>query len=193
MYVDIQLTHWLLVGVVVLGAAAILSAKQDCKIKTILTTRTALLVWATYISHGLLTMFASWKSLWSFSLENYYAYSIGLLLCVIGTYLYVAALVSFRTYQRMAGLQTDKLVTTGIYRWSRNPQNVGWILFLLGIAIAGKSGMALLLVVIFWVMFCSYLPIEERHLEKLYGNEWREYCKRASRFLGVPKNGLYKP
>lgn len=64
-----------------------------------------------------------------------------------------AGIVEFRSLQRVSGRRMDQLITTGIFRWSRNPQNVGWALALFGLAIAGRSGAALLLAALFWIMF----------------------------------------
>jgi protein-S-isoprenylcysteine O-methyltransferase Ste14 len=49
------------------------------------------------------------------------------------------AILNFRTFQRMSGLQMDQLITDGIYTWSRNPQNLGWGVALFGISL--KSGL----------------------------------------------------
>ena len=48
-------------------------------------------------------------------------------------------------------MTTDRLITTGPYSYSRNPQLLGWALVLLGVATAGRSGAALALTAIYWV------------------------------------------
>ncbi len=77
-------------------------------------------------------------------------------------------------------------MTDGVYRYSRNPQNVGWGLVLLGVSLAGRSGAALLLTAVFFVVFRSYIPVEERHLERTFGEEYRRYRDATPRFLGLP-------
>jgi protein-S-isoprenylcysteine O-methyltransferase Ste14 len=74
-----------------------------------------------------------------------------------------------------------------VYRWSRNPQNVGWGVALVGIALCGGSGAALLLTSVFWIAFRAYIPIEESLLERVYGDEWRRYREIAPRFFGRPR------
>ena len=68
-------------------------------------------------------------------------------------------------------------MTTGIYRWSRNPQNVGWMMFLLGTSILGRSGLALLLAGLFWVGFVEYVPKEERQLAAQFGGQYLDYLE----------------
>jgi protein-S-isoprenylcysteine O-methyltransferase Ste14 len=64
-------------------------------------------------------------------------------------------------------------VKSGPYRFTRNPQVVGWGLALLGAALAGRSARALLLVAAFFLVHWSYLATEERHLERTFGEEYR--------------------
>lgn len=84
------------------------------------------------------------------------------------------------------GLETGQLVKTGPYRYSRNPQVVGWGLALLGTAIAGRSAKALVLVGFFFLIHRLYFSMEERHLERTFGEEYRRYRNAAPRFLGLP-------
>ena len=53
------------------------------------------------------------------------------------------------------------MVTDGIYRWSRKPQAVGWILVLAGVGLVRESWIVLVLAVGFWVAFRLYLPVDE--------------------------------
>lgn len=74
----------------------------------------------------------------------------------------LAGMLEFRSLRKMSGLETSKLITTGIYRYSRNPQYTGWFLALLGISIMGRSGLALLLTIILIVGIHLYnVKLEE--------------------------------
>ena len=103
---------------------------------------------------------------------------------IVGAVLYLAGIGAFGSFKRMSGLDSSRLVTTGIYAWSRNPQNVGWALFLLGFGVAARSGVALLLAGLFWLAFRSYLPLEEEMLRQRFGSEYEKYCKRVRRYFG---------
>lgn len=90
--------------------------------------------------------------------------------------------------KRMSGVDTSKLVTTGIYRYSRNPQNLGLFLVFLGISIAGRSLLALLLTEVFVIGFHMYaIKLEESYLERIFGEEYRRYKERSPRYFGMPK------
>jgi protein-S-isoprenylcysteine O-methyltransferase Ste14 len=93
---------------------------------------------------------------------------------------------SFRSLRRMNGRDTSELITDGAYRYSRNPQNVGIGVALVGAALLGPSSVALAAAVLFWVMFRSYVPIEERFLESTYGERYRTYRASSHRFFGLP-------
>ena len=107
----------------------------------------------------------------------------------LGIVLFTAGTISFGSYGRMSGIVNGKLVTTGVYRWSRNPQNVGWMMFLLGISILGQSGLAFLLAGLFWVGFVAYVRKEERQLEEQFGGPYLDYLERTHRYLGTSRPG----
>ena len=83
-----------------------------------------------------------------------------------------------------SALTTSGLKSGGVYRLSRNPQNVGWAISLLGVALARRSGLGASLVALFCAAFATYLPIEETFLEQTYGEAYRRYKQRTPRILG---------
>ncbi len=103
---------------------------------------------------------------------------------LFGSHLFAAGVWEFRSFEQMSGVLTGKLVTGGPYCRSRNPQVVGWGLALVGAAIAGRSVRALLLVAAFFLVHRLHAPIEERHLERVFGEEYRHYRTAAPRLLG---------
>lgn len=94
--------------------------------------------------------------------------------------------VTFLKLVRMAPLsqpsgRDEPLVVVGAQRYTRNPLYFGVVIMTLGWALAGEStfvlvGAALLLV---WLRFVL-IPFEERELEALFGDRYREYA------AGVP-------
>ncbi len=96
----------------------------------------------------------------------------------------MAARIEFRSFRRTWGLENDRLVTTGIYRFSRNPQTVGAVLFLAGASLAGRSMVAALLVTLLWVASLIWLPVEEKALERLFGDQCRRYRNTVPRTVG---------
>jgi protein-S-isoprenylcysteine O-methyltransferase Ste14 len=88
-----------------------------------------------------------------------------------GAAVYLSAMYVFG-FKRQLGLDTTRLVTEGIYRWSRNPLFVGWALVLVGIGLVCASGMVLVLTLVFWVSYRLSLPLEEELLGRLYGEAY---------------------
>jgi len=107
----------------------------------------------------------------------------------IGIALTVAGAVEFRSLRKISGMEVSRLITTGIYRWSKNPQFLGFYLALLGISLLGRSGYALLLTVIA-IIYCHYYIVktEEPYLERVFGEEYIAYRSRTPRYIGVPKS-----
>jgi protein-S-isoprenylcysteine O-methyltransferase Ste14 len=81
-------------------------------------------------------------------------------------------------------LDKDKLTTAGPYRWSRNPQYVGWLLFLLGFSLTDWSPWCLAVLVVVGISLHLLILIEEEHLRRVFGDPYKEYCRRVSRYLG---------
>ncbi len=80
--------------------------------------------------------------------------------------------------------KATRLVVSGMYRFSRNPMYLGATLILLAIGIFLDDGLALLPVSLFAV-YLNYFQIipEERALEELFGDEYRDYKKRVRRWI----------
>jgi protein-S-isoprenylcysteine O-methyltransferase Ste14 len=75
-----------------------------------------------------------------------------------------------------------KLVTFGLYRYSRNPQYVGAILFFSGLILLFNSFYAFVIATIGNLWFLLSPFIEEPWLREQYKTEYIEYCKQVSRF-----------
>ena len=112
---------------------------------------------------------------------------LGIPLMAAGLGIVVYAMDLFRKFSRWLGNDTPGLATSGLYKFSRNPQFVGYGVLILGVVIAwGRpSG---------WIGLLSYLVlaylvarVEEAHLTRVYGQSYRDYCSRVPRFIGLPK------
>ncbi len=145
-----------------------------------------ILVWLlTFISIGGLVALAilTWDT---YIIKNIFLRIAGVVLFIGGNALAIWGLVELGTYAS-SGLEY-RLVTTGPYRYTRNPQYLGDI-----IALAG----AILLVNSFYFTVASGLGIiifymlpyaEEPWLREKYGDEYLEYCRRVPRFIGIPRS-----
>jgi len=79
---------------------------------------------------------------------------------------------------------THKIVTSGPFRWTRNPAYLSLSLLVLGIAIVADSIWVLLLLVV--VMIVTHYKVilrEEAYLEQKFGVEYLEYKASVRRWI----------
>jgi protein-S-isoprenylcysteine O-methyltransferase Ste14 len=110
---------------------------------------------------------------------------IGVALCLAGLTLLAWSLVSFGQSFRV-GIdmeRPDKLITTGIFAFSRNPIYVGFALILLGQFLIFSSWLLLAYLVAGYWLFHRQVLREEEFLSRHYGCDFEEYCKRVRRYL----------
>lgn len=145
-------------------------------------------IWILDTLHFLLVLWASFKNLWLIPLNKTIAFITGLAITVIGLIIMLAGVVEFHSFRRMSGLDTSKLITTGIYRYSRNPQYTGWFLALMGISLVGRSLLAFLLTIALIIGIHLYnVKLEEPYLELLFGKDYQGYKRSTPRYFGIPK------
>lgn len=81
-----------------------------------LSPPTVVIVWALYLMHAGLTVFAAWRSIWPLQLGKLIAILTGSLLIIVGAGIFTAGILEFRSFKRMSGKKNDQLITSGIYR-----------------------------------------------------------------------------
>lgn len=77
----------------------------------------------------------------------------------------------------------DGLVTGGIYRWTRNPQNAMLVVVYGCLAIAADSGPTYVLGGAMMAVYVLMVLLEEPWLEGTYGASYKRYCRRVPRFF----------
>jgi protein-S-isoprenylcysteine O-methyltransferase Ste14 len=85
------------------------------------------------------------------------------------------------------GREVGSLNTTGLYRYSRNPQLVGCFIYIVGYAALWPSWQGALWAGLWLVITHLMVKGEEAHLENVFGDAYRAYCARTPRYLGLPK------
>jgi protein-S-isoprenylcysteine O-methyltransferase Ste14 len=107
-------------------------------------------------------------------------------LCLAGFGIAVFALVAFRR----AGTRpepwkpTTALVTSGPYRFTRNPMYLGFTLFYLALALwFGGYWTLMLLPPVLLVMIHGVIRREEAYLSRLFGTGYDDYRQRVRRWL----------
>ena len=110
------------------------------------------------------------------------------LLFIVGAGLDVAGLVHFlkarTTVNPLDPTAATRLVTGGLYRFTRNPMYLGLALLLLAWGIFLANAAALLGVPAF-ILYMNRFQIapEERALEARFGAEYSRYCARVRRWI----------
>ncbi len=140
------------------------------------TVITALLMWlCAWVESGFT---------YTFSASRHFAVFFALLgLCsaVLGV---VSFLRAKTTVNPMKPASTSSLVTSGIYRLTRNPMYLGLLLILLGWCIFLSNIMAFLLLPGFvWYMYGFQIAPEERALATLFGEAFSAYKASTRRWL----------
>src|SRR5207253_960672 len=78
------------------------------------------------------------------------------------------------------------LVTTGLYRFSRNPMYIGVVLILAGWALGYRSrSLAIYGVAIALMFHARVIWGEEPFLARTHGDDWTRYRERVSRWFGL--------
>lgn len=106
----------------------------------------------------------------------------GVVLAALGTGVFLGAARSF-TVRQTAGL-AGGLRTDGLYARSRNPQYVGMIVGVAGLALAANSALVAVLAALHVLRDVLLAVVEEPWLSEQFGDEYDRYAEEVPRFLG---------
>lgn len=121
----------------------------------------------------------------TFIIGHWLLRAIGIILFVGGNALALWGLAELGLYAS-SGLEY-KLVTSGPYKYTRNPQYLGDMVVLAG-AILMVNSLYLIVPSLLGILLFGLLPFaEESWLREKYGEEYNEYCRRVPRFIGLPR------
>ena len=113
---------------------------------------------------------------------------VALVLFIVGMTLLAFALASFFQAKTTANpidvSRAETLVTSGLFRISRNPMYLGMLLILIGgVFWIGNWSAFLAPAIFFWVMTELQIKPEERALKEKFGDSYIAYCKRTPRWI----------
>jgi len=109
---------------------------------------------------------------------------VGVLIGAIGLALCLVSIIFFRSVLKVLCVDSGKLTVTGPYRWSRNPQYVGWFLFLLGFALNDWSLWCLAALLVVAISLHLLVLVEEEHLRRVFGEPYVEFSRKIPRYVG---------
>ena len=111
----------------------------------------------------------------------------GAVLIIVGAALVFLARREFAKYSQPTdpGHPTSKVVTTGVFSFSRNPIYLGGVCILVGIALAFNLPWVIVLLLPALIA-CHYVLIapEERYLTAKFGEEYARYTATVHRWIG---------
>ncbi|MCL2022215.1 MAG: isoprenylcysteine carboxylmethyltransferase family protein [Betaproteobacteria bacterium] len=140
----------------------------------------------TLFSAAIMWVLARWWPLWRFEFPS--PLLVGLLVASVGGVISILGICEFRraktTVNPLHPEQASSVVTTGIYRFTRNPMYLGLLFALLGCFLA-FGGMSSLVGLPAFIMYINRFQIqpEEKSLHAKFGSTYTEYQARVRRWL----------
>ncbi|MDD9944467.1 MAG: isoprenylcysteine carboxylmethyltransferase family protein [Myxococcales bacterium] len=108
------------------------------------------------------------------------------ILAVLGLLALVGARMQFArsNAEIMTFHEPRNLVVTGLFRFSRNPMYLGFLLVLVAAALFVNTWCAFAVPLVFWAC-CQfwYVPFEERAAQAAFGQSYAAYCASVRRWI----------
>ncbi len=108
---------------------------------------------------------------------NSFYFVIGLGLFILSFAAYIVSLVNYATNR------PDKPVTEGIYKLSRNPQQISAIFMWIGIGFMTNCSLIIVICIFQFVTAYPTFKAQETFCLKKYGEDYRDYMKRTPRYF----------
>ena len=106
---------------------------------------------------------------------------LGLVLVALGLWIWVRAVLIQKVGD---AILENHLMTSGVYGWVRNPIYSAAAMAMFGVGLCFANLWFLLLGPIFWLDMTVLMKLtEEKWLLGLYGDEYRDYCRRVNRCI----------
>ncbi|MCM0148624.1 isoprenylcysteine carboxylmethyltransferase family protein [Photobacterium galatheae] len=96
----------------------------------------------------------------------------------------LAGIMAFaRAKTAMNPTKATRLVTSGVYRISRNPIYLGLLLLLIAVFL-NLSAISSIIMIPFFALYMNHVQIaaEERVLRHAFGQQYKDYCQRVRRW-----------
>ena len=110
----------------------------------------------------------------------------GFLIGMLGDGIFLLSVLCMKDSWR-AGIpdkNETELITTGIYRFSRNPAFLGFDFMYIGMLLMYGNLLTLVFSVFAIVMLHLQILQEEEYLVNTFGSPYEEYCRHVFRYLG---------
>jgi len=118
---------------------------------------------------------------------NQFIQYLGVLSWIIGGLIVTWCVMAFFKIGKGTPSPTDPptvLVTSGLYRWTRNPIYVGGLLIVLGHYLYSQSWILLAYLALVSLLFhCVVIFYEEPHMHRQFDEAYKQYCKQVPRWF----------
>ena len=114
-------------------------------------------------------------------LDTFWFY-FGLLIYLFGIAVFLSAIIT------AARTPIGQIFSEGIYRYSRHPLYLSFLIIFVGISTASASWLFLLLSLGWMVFPLSQVTTEEKECLKVFGVDYQEYLQRTPKWLGLPRS-----
>lgn len=111
--------------------------------------------------------------------------SLGLILFAIGIYLFITAMVTMKDSWR-AGIPSEEkttMISSGIFRFSRNPAFLGFDLTYIGVCLAFGNLVLFIIATITIITLHLQILEEEKFLENTFKEEYLTYKRKVGRYF----------
>ena len=123
--------------------------------------------------------------------DQFFIYSnnrISLFFLILGLVVFLSAVKSFRrhktTVNPLEPRQASSLVTSGIFKFSRNPMYLGMLIILLSISFKFNLIGGMFTSLFFYIFITKFQIIpEEVAMNELFGNEFIDYSNKTRRWV----------
>ena len=181
----------LLIGVIAYVAVTatlslpfMLRAKDEFRRQGKWSPATAIMSGVIMHGHFIATLALSWLDRGSLFAPSSIMVAIGIVLFIGGAVVIYLGRYAYGSQERVYGLLEDELIQHGIYRYTRNPQYVGYACMFLGAAIAAGSGLALVSTLFFMAIIHVFITwVEEPHMHRTFGEAFDQYAQKVRRYI----------
>lgn len=142
-------------------------------------------MYVTYTAHAAALAWACARRVWPLRLPLRSSRTVGTALALTGSGVALVGARPFGAGAQLSGTEPGTLHATGIYRYSRNPQYLGLVVTAAGMALARRSGFAGLSAAGVWLAYRRWIPSEESHLARMFGDPYLTYRARVPRWVGT--------
>ena len=117
-----------------------------------------------------------------------YRQKVSVLILIIGIVVIISPVFDFikskTTVNQIKFQNVNRLVTTGIYRYSRNPMYLGMILIIISTTVYYLNFLSVFSPLIFYIWINKFqISREEIFLEGKFGNEYLKYKSKTRRWI----------